>query len=66
MTDRINSLVVVLEKDIRDDDCEPILDAIRMIKGVLHVKANVASHTDYMAEERAKHALTQKVWEALK
>jgi hypothetical protein len=34
MTDRYNSLTVVLDRDIREDDAEHILNAIRMIKGV--------------------------------
>lgn len=61
MSDRINRITVVLEKDIRDDDCETILSAIKMIKGVISVKANVANSTDYMVEERAKHDLGQKI-----
>lgn len=34
MSDRINALTVVLERDIRDDDIEPILTSIRLIRGV--------------------------------
>ena len=41
MTDRYNFLVVVLEENIRDDDAETILNAIRMVKGVLSVEGNV-------------------------
>lgn len=66
MTDRINSLTIVIERDIRDDDCQPLIAAIQMMRGVLTVKANVANHSDFMAEERAKHELTKKIWEALK
>lgn len=66
MTDRINRLVVVLEHDIRTDDCEPLINAIRQMRGVLKVKENVATPDAYMAEERAKSALTKKIWEALK
>lgn len=61
MTDRINSIVVVLEKDYRDDDVEPILDSIRMTKGVLSVTSNVSDHVSHMAEERARHELGQKL-----
>lgn len=62
MSDRINTITVVLEKDIRDDDCEHVLHAIRMIKGVLRVKANVASPQDYMAMERARSQLEGKIF----
>jgi hypothetical protein len=34
MTDKYNTLTVVLENDIRDDEAEPILAAIRQLKGV--------------------------------
>lgn len=66
MTDRINTLTIVLENDIRDDDCKPFIAAIKMMRGVLSVNPNVATHSDFMAEERAKHELTKKIWEALK
>lgn len=34
MTDRVKGLTVIFEQDIRDDDCEYITNAIRMIRGV--------------------------------
>ena len=65
MSDRINTITVVLEKEIRDDDCETILNAIRMIRGVLEATPNVADPGEYMAVERARHDLGQKLWEVL-
>lgn len=65
MTDRLNTLTVVLEQPIRDDDAEVIINAIKMVKGVLSVKGNVADHTEYMAEERARQDLGQKLWEVI-
>lgn len=38
MTDRVNTLTVILEHPIRDDDVEPLMDAIRSHRGVLDVK----------------------------
>jgi hypothetical protein len=61
MTDRFNTLTVVLEKDIREDDAEHLLIAINCLKGVLSVKGNVASASDYMAEERAMHVWREKL-----
>jgi hypothetical protein len=43
MTDRYFSLLVALERDIREDDCEDIINAIGMIRGVLKVSGNVSS-----------------------
>lgn len=50
MSDRVHSITVVLEKDIRSDDAEWVINAIKMIRGVTH-----------MAEERARHALGQQL-----
>ena len=38
MTDRVQTLTVALEDDIRVDDVEYIVNAIRMIKYVKHVE----------------------------
>lgn len=66
MTDRFHSLTVVLDHDIRDDDAEPILNSIRMVRGVLSVKGHVADLTSNMAENRAKDDLRQKFWDIVK
>ncbi len=65
MTNRYNALTVVLEKDIRDDDAEALLAAIQQLRGVLSVKGNVASFSDHLAQERARHDLRQKLWHVL-
>ena len=65
MTDTFNILTVVLEKETREDDAEPILNAIRMIKGVRSVRGKISDPTEFMAQERAKHELREKIWEAL-
>lgn len=41
MTDRTNALLVVLEKDIRIDDAQVLVDAIKMLRGVLDVECNI-------------------------
>lgn len=66
MTDRYYALTVVLEKDIRSDDAERLIDAIHMLRGVLSVVPNVADSTTWMAEERAKIELKNKIFEVLK
>ncbi len=54
MTDRFHSLTVFLDKDIREDDAEPLLAAIRMIRGVQMVVGEVADPASAMAEFRAR------------
>jgi hypothetical protein len=65
MSDRINTITVLLEKDTRLDDCDAILTAIRMTKGVLKATPNVADARDWMAEERARNEFRKKLWDAL-
>ena len=70
MTDRFNALTVALEKDIRIDDAEGIMNAIRQLRGVISVSGNVADATSWAAEEpsrtlhinRAKRELVESIW----
>ena len=66
MTDRVHSITLVLDKDIREDDVEPLLTACAMLKCVIKVKTNVSNPTSLMAEARARHDLQVKVLDALK
>ena len=65
MTDRVHSLTVVLDHDIRVDDVETLANAIRMLKGVLNVTGEVSDMTSYMAEERARHELGGKLLDVI-
>ena len=62
MTDRYNALTVVLEHDIRDDDAEDLLAAIRQLRGVLSVSGNVSDLDAHIAQARARHDLGEKLW----
>lgn len=61
MSDRYNALVVVLEKDMRDDDAQAIINSIRMIRGVLSVEPKVVDIQVHVAEMRARADLGQKI-----
>lgn len=65
MTDRIHSLTVVLENDIRIDDAEALINAIRQMRRVIAVEPNVSDVSDMVAISRARNELTGKIWEAL-
>lgn len=65
MTDRINALTVVLDRDIREDDVEWIVNAIRMVKGVLSVEPRVANMTDHIAKVRAEQEMKTRILAAL-
>jgi hypothetical protein len=68
MTDSYNALTVVLERDIRWDDAETLILAIRQLRGVLAVHPNVSGGGDIdgmVAEQRVRAELRQKLWDAL-
>lgn len=65
MTDRINALTVVLAEDMRDDDCEYVISAIRMIRHVLSVQPHVADFTSHVAYTRVRAEFRQKVLDAV-
>lgn len=66
MTDRYNTLTVALERDIREDDAEALLTAIRMLRGVLSVSGNVADNTSFVAEARARKEWTTRISDLLR
>jgi hypothetical protein len=66
MTDRYNAVVVALDRDIREDDAEAIINAIRMLKGVLTVTLNVTHIDTHVAEARVKRELMEKLYDVLK
>lgn len=65
MTDRIKGLVVTLDKDIRDDDVQQIIDAIKMIKCVIGVSGSVRNIDDHINRVKIKHDLEMKIYKAL-
>jgi len=66
MTDRINGVFVTLETDIRIDDAEYLLNAIRMIRGVIDVTPNVSHPESHMAKVTAKMELEKKILKVLR
>lgn len=65
MSDRANTITVVLERETRVDDCQEIIEAIEMIRGVLSAKVNVSDLVEHMAQERARNDLGEKLWKIL-
>lgn len=65
MTDRYNFLTVALEKNIRSDDAQRLIDAIGMLRGVLKVEPNVADGSTYTAEMRVRNELGEKLFAIL-
>lgn len=64
MTDRIKGVFVAFERDIREDDVE-LIEAIKCLRGVIAVESHVANSDDWMARERIRRELGEKIWEVL-
>jgi hypothetical protein len=65
MTNRVNSLTVVLGSDVRDDDIDLLRNAILLLRGVIEVGTNISDSSLYTAEQRAKYELRSKIYAAL-
>lgn len=64
MTDRLKGVVVTFNEDIRVDDAEYIINAIKMIKGVIDVSPNIVNSDDHMIRMRVENEIRQKLWKA--
>lgn len=65
MTDRICAFTVTLARDMRDDDVDPTVAAIRQLRGVLSVEPIVASVELVVAERRADATWRRRLYELL-
>jgi hypothetical protein len=65
MTDRFNSFIVVLDRDLREDDAAATIAALEQIKGVIKVTPNVVDMESIVAESRVRNELGRKLWEIL-
>ena len=66
MTDRIHALTVALSTDVREDDVQPLIDAVKQLRGVAGVTAAVVDVTDYSARMRADMDWRNKLIDLLK
>lgn len=61
MTDRHAGYLVTLENDIREDDAQPTLEAIRQIKGVIGVTPILADFHQQLGKIKAECEIKQKI-----
>lgn len=66
MTDRHAGYIVVLDADLREDDAEPVLADLRMVRGVLSVEPLASGWEVHVAEERARSELGTAVVQAVR
>ena len=61
MTDRHSGYIVVLESDIREDDSQNVINAIRMIKGVISVDPIISNVEIHIAKTRVKLEIAESL-----
>lgn len=66
MTDRHAGYLVTLDCDIREDDAEEILTALRMVRGVVSVKPVQGGYETQVAAERRDAAWTAALIELMR
>lgn len=66
MTDRIKGFVVVLDQDIREDDVQPLIDAIGLLRHVTAVKPLVAGIEDSMIRMRTTREISERLLEFIR
>jgi len=65
MTDRLKGCIVAFEKDIREDDAEFILNAIKMIKFVKSVEPKLTTSSDWWDRQQTKHEVQMKLFDVI-
>ena len=65
MTDRYAALTVALEKDMREDDAQALIAAIKTMRGVCDVTGEVVNPMDFTMLSRVRIDLAYKIWPIL-
>lgn len=65
MTDRLRGVYVAFADDYTIDDAMSIIGAIRMVRGVLAVREDVAEPADFVARARARQAMRARILDVL-
>lgn len=65
MTDRVAGFTVTLDADYREDDIEPLRQAIKAFRGVVSVERLVSDPALHIASQRERNRLREKLWQAL-
>ncbi|TLS44942.1 hypothetical protein FE633_17520 [Streptomyces montanus] len=61
MTQRHAGYVVALDENLREDDAEQLINAIKMLRGVIAVQPVTADVSLSLATERVRHEYRHKV-----
>lgn len=61
MSDHYNALIVTLEDDLSQENAQPLIDAIKQLRGVLSVDPHVRDVNGYVAQIRARTEVIEKL-----
>jgi hypothetical protein len=61
MTDRIKGVWVAFEEEMRTDDAESLMSAIRQLRGVVGVQHSIMNADDYINGARIRRELLLKI-----
>jgi hypothetical protein len=65
MTDRVNSFLVVLDKDRRVDSIDTVVIALSMVSGVVSVTPMVTDYVDEVSRRRLRAELKSRLYDAI-
>ena len=65
MSDKVNAIIVTLDKDYREDDIQDLTMAISLFCGVVKVSLNVSDINSHVARERVKVKIRGKLIEIM-
>jgi len=65
MTDRIQGFAVTLNHDMREDDVEHVVNALKMVKGVAAVEPVIGDIRDAMARDRVRSDVHTRIFVAV-
>jgi hypothetical protein len=63
MSDRVKGFVVTLEKDVRLDDVELLMQTIRYMRGVANVEPSIVDSSDWINQQRVRNELRAKMYQ---
>jgi len=66
MTDRIHSITLILEENMREDDAESLIEACRHFRGVIGVQGNVTNVSEAVAEQRVRIDLERRLFDVVR
>lgn len=65
MSDHYNAFLIILGSDIKDEEAQATINAIRQIRGVIDVQPHIADPDVAIAKAQLRAALFQELFEVL-